>query len=89
MISEEKMGHIIHLLLDAVEKNGMVTYPDKARALREAKRIGIVYLQQFNAAEEAARRRILSQKKPPPEFSQEWDTLYQKYLEEEFRKLGG
>lgn len=89
MISEEKMAHSLHLILDAIEKAGLVSYPDKGAALREAKRIGNGYLNQFKAAEEAARRRILSQKKPPPEFSSEFDVLYQKYLEEELRKLGG
>lgn len=89
MISEEKMAHSIHVILEAIEKAGYVSFPDKGLALREAKRIGNGYLNQFRGAEDAARRRILSQKKPPPEFSQEWDTLYQKYLEEEMRKLGG
>ena len=89
MISEEKMNHCLHLILDAVDKSGFVTFTDKTAAIREAKKVGIVYLQQFRGAENAARQRILSQKNPPPEFSQEWDNLYQKYIEEELRKLGG
>lgn len=89
MISDEKMTHILHLVLDGIEKAGLVTFPDKPAALREAKKTGIGFVKQFQNAEENARKRILSQKKPPPEFSQEWDTLYQKYLEEEVRKLGG
>jgi hypothetical protein len=89
MISEEKMAHVVHMMLEAIEKAGLVRFPDKGTALREAKRIGNGYLNQFKNAEEAARRRIETQKKPPPEFSQEWDTLYSKYLEEELRKLGG
>lgn len=89
MISEEKLGHIVHLILDGVERAGHASFTDKGAALREAKKVGNGFLKQYEAATESARRRISSQKSPPPEFSIEWDTLYQKYLEEEFRKLGG
>lgn len=89
MISEEKMIHIVHLLLDGLEKSALVTYPDKVQAMREAKRVALSYQSAMEACGETARKRISSQKNPPPENSRQWDTLYAKYLEEELQKKGG
>ncbi len=89
MISEEKMTHVIHLMLDGVEKAGLVTFPKKEEAIREAKKACFLYLSHTNDVAELARKRIMTQKNPPPEFSPQWDTLYRKYFEEEMRKKGG
>jgi uncharacterized protein len=89
MISEEKMIHIVHLLIDGLEKSGVASYPDKTQAMREAKRAALLYQSQMEACADNARKRILSQKSPPMENSRQWDVLYEKYLEEELRKKGG
>jgi hypothetical protein len=67
----------------------MVDYADEEEALREAKKICLGYIQQVNAVGEDARKKILSMKNPPREGTPQWDTLYQKYLEEEIHKKGG
>lgn len=89
MISEEKMIHIVHLMLDGVWKQDMVEYPNEEEALREAKKICLGYIQQVNAVSEDARKKILAMKNPPREGTPQWDVLYQKYLEEEIHKKGG
>jgi len=89
MISEEKMIHIVHMLIDGLEKAGYVTYPDKTLAMREAKRAALLYVTAMEACGDIARKRISSQKSPPPENSRQWDTLYAKYYEEELQKKGG
>lgn len=89
MISDEKMSHILHLMLDGIEKAGMVTYTNKDLAIREARKTCLSHLSSINSVAELARNRILSQKNPPPEFSPQWDTLYKKYFEEEMKKKGG
>lgn len=89
MISEEKMIHIVHLILDGLQKADMVEYPNKDETVRETKRICLGYLSHMSEGTELARRRILSQKSPPPENSPQWETLYRKYYEEELRKKGG
>ncbi len=83
------MGHIVHLMLDGLEKAGIARFVRKDEALREAKKVCNKYLVSLTEAEEAARLRITSQKNPPPEFSPQFQTLYQKYYEEEIRKRGG
>jgi len=89
MISEEKMVHIVHLLIDGLYKADFVDYSDDDAALREAKRVCLQYMNQVNKVTELARKRILSQKNPPLENSRQWDTLFQKYYEEEVQKIGG
>ena len=89
MISEDKMSHILHLMLDGVEKAKMATFPDKERAIREARKSSFKYISEVNAVGEVARKRVLAMKNPPPEFSSEYDILYRKFYEEEMRKKGG
>ncbi|NBX93288.1 MAG: DUF507 family protein [Proteobacteria bacterium] len=89
MISEEKMIHIVHLMLDGIWKQDLVDYPNEEEALREAKKLSLGYINQINAVGEIVQKKILSQKNPPREGTPQWDTLYQKYLLEEVQKKGG
>lgn len=89
MISDEKMSHIVHLMMNGLEKEALVTFSNKEAAIREAHKISNLYLGNLKGAADAARQRILSQKNAPIEKSPQWDTLYQKYLEEELQKRGG
>lgn len=89
MISEEKLIHIIHVMLDGLEKEKLVQYPDKVAAVREMKRVGLQWLSNLNAVTEIAEKRIRSQKNAPLENSPQWDTLFAKYCDEEIQKRGG
>jgi uncharacterized protein len=89
LITDEKMGHIVHLMIDGIAKAKMIEFVDEGLALREAKKVANQYLQQLNSVADIAANRIRSQKNPPRENSPQWDTLYQKYYEEEMRKKGG
>jgi hypothetical protein len=89
MISEEKLIHIVHVILDGLEREKLVTYPDKVAAVRELKRVGLQWLSQLNAVADVAAARIRSQKNAPVENSPQWDTLFAKYCEEEMTKRGG
>jgi len=89
MITEEKMGHIVHLMIQGIKKAGLVDYPQEEVAIREAKKICNLYIVAMNQAVEVARARISSQKNPPLEGSPQWETLYSKYLEEEVQKREG
>ena len=44
MISDEKMSHIVHLLMNGLEKEGFVSFPNKEIAVREAHKISNLYL---------------------------------------------
>ena len=63
MISDEKMSHIVHLMMNGLEREGLVTFSNKETAIREAHKISNLYLGNLKGAADAARQRILSQKK--------------------------
>jgi hypothetical protein len=89
MLSEERMNHIVHTMLDAVWKLDWLDFVDEGAARKEAKRAAQQYQQRMENLTEVVRKRILSQKNAPPEYSRQWDTLFEKYLAEEWSKLGG
>ena len=89
MISEEKMIHITHLMIDGIWKEDLVDYSDEDEALKEAKKICVQFVKKMQEVEEIARRRIETQKNAPPVMSPQWEILYKKYYEEEMQKRGG
>lgn len=89
MISDEKMVHIVHLMLDGIEKEGIVSFLNKEEATRETKKVCLKFISKLNRLTEVVEAKILSQKNPPPRYSQQWENLFSKYLDEEIVKLGG
>lgn len=89
VLSEEKMIHIVHLIIDGLYKVDYVDYTDDDAALKEAKRVCVGWVTLMNTAGDAVRARIRSQRNAPLEHSPQWDNLYGKYMEEELKKRGG
>jgi len=88
MISEEKMIHIVHLMIDGIYHDDLVDYPDEDEALKEAKKICVTWVTLMNSVTDIARKRISTQKNAPMEGSPQWDILFNKYTEEEMNKKG-
>lgn len=90
MISEEKMLHILNLMMTGLESGGFVSYPKgREEASKEAKKVCLSHILHVNAAGDMARQKISSQKNPPLEGSPQWDVLYHKYFDEELKRRGG
>lgn len=89
MISEEKLTHILHLMLKGLRTSGYADYTNEETAIREGRIVCNKFLVQLNQVAENVRKRILSMKSAPQEHSTQWDNLYQKFYEEEMAKLGG
>lgn len=86
-LSEDRISHISHLILDALELNKNVEpLQTEERLLREIKRTITAELQLEDEADTVARRTIQSLSRKIPEGSREWDVLYHKYREEEMRR---
>ncbi len=86
-LSEDRISHLSHLVLDALVRNRNVDalLPEE-KLLREIKRTITGELQFEDEADDAARRTIQSLSRKVPEGSPEWDVLYRKYREEELRR---
>jgi len=86
-LSEDRISHISHLILDAlVQDRDVDSLQAEERLLREIKRTITAELQFEDEADTAARRTIQSLSRRVPEGSPEWDILYRKYRDEEIRR---
>ena len=87
LLSEDKVSHLSHLILDCFKRTPAVRLKgDEARALREIKRVLASDLAQEEEVDRNVRARLASYSRPIVEGSQEWEGMYRKALEEEFRK---
>lgn len=83
-LSEDRISHLSHLILDKLVQNRNVDVVQaEERLLREIKRTITDELKYEDEADTAARKTIQSLSRRVPEGSPEWDVLYRKYLDEE------
>lgn len=86
-LSHDKIIHMSHLIIDALEKVEDVQFKEDKNEIRnEIVRIIIQELKRDEELEARARQRIRGMQKDIPEGSQEWDILFRKYYEEEVGK---
>ena len=85
-VSENRISHLAHLVIDGLRKSGLVNFPNEGRALTETKQVLHEFFQREDHWDEIVRQKIQSLSRHVPPGSREWDVLYRKYLEEEKRK---
>ena len=86
-LSEDRISHLSHLILDKLVRDRSVdVLKPEEKLLREIKRTISDELKFEDEADEAARRTIQSLSRKVPEGSREWDVLYRKYFEEEMNR---
>ena len=86
-LSDDRISHISHQVLDAVLKGGVAEPAVPAeKVLRDIKRTFTEELRFDDEVDDAVRRTIQSLSRRVPEGSTEWEVLYGKYREEELRR---
>ena len=85
-LSESRISHLAHLVLDGLRKAQLGEFPNEGRALAETKQVLHDFFQRDDHVDDVVRRKIQSLSRPVPPGSREWDVLYRKYFEEESRK---
>lgn len=88
-LSRDKVIHLSHLLVNALDDQELVTWLTDRNSLRME--IASMMLEDLSLEEEVDRqvRRILrSYKRKIVEGSREWDVMYQKTFEEQMKKRG-
>jgi len=86
-LSHDKIIHMSHLIIDALENNENAEFKEDKNEIRnEIVRIIIQELKKDEELEDRARQRIRTMQKNIPEGGQEWDILFRKYYEEEVGK---
>jgi hypothetical protein len=85
-LSESRISHLAHLILNTLRKENLADFPHEGRALSETKQALGEYFQREDQLDDVVRRKIQSLSRQVPVGSREWDVLYRKYYEEEARK---
>jgi hypothetical protein len=85
-LTEDRIFHLSHLVIDRLYKDDIADFPDEAQALREAKRVFAYYVRMEDEIDTFVRQKIGKLSRRVPEGSREWEILYRKYFEEETAK---
>lgn len=85
-VSDSRISHLAHLILDALRKDNLADFSNERRALAETKEVLTDFFQGEDPVDELVRRKIGSLSRHVPPGSREWEILYRKYYEEEMRK---
>ena len=87
MLSEDKISHLSHVILQAVKKSPLVTVQaDEGRVLKEIKRVLASELAHEADIDRKVKAKLASYSRGIVEGSAEWEVLYRKAFEEETRK---
>lgn len=85
-LSDNRISHLAHLIIDGLWREDLVDFPKEALALGETKSVLKEFFSREDRLSEVVRQKIQSLSRPIPPGSREWDVLYRKYLEEEVKK---
>ena len=85
-ISEDRVSHLAHKVIDKLWRSDQVDFPDEPRALLQVKNSIAAFFAADEEIDLAVRKKLASysQKKLPG--SREWEILYRKFYEEEVAK---
>jgi hypothetical protein len=87
MLSDDKVSHLSHVILDAVKKSPLIRIKsEEGKVLREIKRVLATELAQEDDIDRKVKAKLASYSRGIVEGSAEWDVLYRKTFEEEMRK---
>jgi hypothetical protein len=87
MLSEDKVSHLSHVILNAVKKSSAVKVnSDEERVLKEIKRVLAAELAHEEEIDRKVRAKLASYSRGIIEGSAEWEVLYRKTFEDEIRK---
>ena len=87
MLSEDKVSHLSHIILQAVKKSPAVKVKsEEAKVLKEIKRVLAAELAQEEEIDRKVKAKLASYSRGIVEGSAEWEVLYRKTFEEEMRK---
>ena len=85
-VSEDRISHISHRIIDKLWRDDLADFPDEARALNSVKASIAAYFGLAEEVDQAVRQKLASYAQAKVPGSREWDILYQKFYREELDK---
>jgi len=87
MLSEDKVSHLSHIILNEVKRNPAAKIRvEEERVLKAIKRVLAAELTEEEGIDRKVRAKLASYSRGIVEGSGEWEVLYRKTFEEETRK---
>jgi hypothetical protein len=85
-ISEDRISHLSHKIIDKIWQDDLADFPDESRALNAVKVSITAYFALSEEVDQAVRQKLASYSQTKVPGSREWDILYQKFYREELDK---
>lgn len=85
-ISEDRISHLAHQIVDKVWKDDLADFSDESRALACIKESITAYFAVEEEVDELVRRKLASYASAKIPGSREWEVLYHKFYAEEMAK---
>jgi hypothetical protein len=84
-LSEDRISHLSHEIMERLRRDGLADIPDQGRALARVKQTLSAFFQAVDEIDEAVRAKLRNR----AQGSRDWEILYQKFFQEELarRKL--
>jgi hypothetical protein len=85
-VSEDRVSHIAHKIIEKLWRDDLADFPEEARALNVVKESIAAYFSAAEEVDQAVRKKLASYSQAKVPGSREWDILYQKFYREELDK---
>ena len=88
ILSDERQSYLVHLVVDTLEKKGVLSYTDRQKTHLLARQVMNQCMKIGREIDQKVCDKIQSLKRNVLENSSEWQVLYSNYLEEEMIRRG-
>ena len=88
IISSDRSGYWVHLLVKGLKSAGCVRYDNQEQALMQVRRILNECVKECSEMDQKVTNKIRSLKRNIMENSSEWGVLYSNYMDEEMVRKG-
>ncbi len=85
-ISEDRISHIAHKIIEKLWRDDLADLPDEARALATVKESIASFFAIAEEIDQTVRKKLASYSQAKVPGSREWEILYQKFYREEMAK---
>ncbi len=86
LISEDRISHLAHRLLDKLWRDDLVDFTDESKALSTIKSSIHQYFAVTDEIDQIVRKKLASYSQAKVPGSRDWEILYQKFYKEELAK---
>ncbi len=85
-VSEDRISHLGHKIVEKLWRDDLADFPDEARALDAIKTAIAAYFSVAEEIDQAVRNKLASYAQAKVPGSRDWEILYQKFYREEMAK---